>query len=123
MSKVTIKVSDDNLYKKSAVYTFMIIVKEQDNNSSVTNDTSNSNSSSEGSSIVFDPQTNAWISKPKTPNQQIVKVNTSQSLRAKVKSVTTSGLMTVVFSSAIDIPYNYTMFDESVICIDLLLGD
>lgn len=86
---ITIMVSDNDPIPLSAEYNFTLYV-----------DPAN----------ITDNTTQPNISVP-TNNTSVSKVNNSQTLKANIKTISNSGLMTVVFNKAVIVPANFSAID------------
>ena len=51
-----------------------------------------------------------------------MKNNTSSNLSAKIKSISVEGLVTVEFSQIVNVPKNYTSFNQSVLVLTIKDG-
>eukprot|EP00347_Sterkiella_histriomuscorum_P006887 403351059 len=109
--KVALKLNQIGLYVPYYLFEFYVIVLPRNGNYPNINDTNNGQGQGNQSS------SNGTIDKLLIVNNSKF---ISQSLSAKIKSIDSSGIVSIRFSEAIDIPKNYLLFNDNITLVQLL---
>ena len=124
---VNVKITDDNPSPMTTSYTFRIVVDPQpmpaatpanstaNTTSNISESNSTANESGAANNTGGSKQTN-------NRNKMNNKLQPVKDLAVRIKSITASGLVTVSFNQAINVPGNFTNIDESVLRISVKPG-